>query len=62
MRRLIAALTVVALTVMSLALGTLPDEKEIAQKVLGPSVQIALFEGLGGATARWACSGLWHGL
>jgi S1-C subfamily serine protease len=57
MRRLITALTVVALTVMSLALGTLPDEKEIAQKVLGPSVQIALFEGLGGATARWRVAG-----
>jgi S1-C subfamily serine protease len=57
MCRLIATLTVVTLTFMSLVLGTLPDEKEIAQKVLGPSVQIALFEGLGGATARWRVAG-----
>jgi len=49
-------MTLAALTVVVFALA-LPKEDEIRQHVLGPSVQIALFEGLGGATAEWKVAG-----
>jgi S1-C subfamily serine protease len=44
------------LTVVVVA-AQLPDEKEIKERVLGPSVQVALFEGIGGATAEWRVAG-----
>jgi len=46
----------VVLTVVAFVLA-LPNEDEIRQHVLGPSVQIALFEGLGGATVQWKVAG-----
>jgi len=39
------------------AVAQLPNENEIKFRVLGPSVQVAIFEGLGGAVAQWRVAG-----
>jgi type III secretory pathway component EscS len=61
MRPLIA-LVLGLLASLVVAMTQLPDEKEIRERVLSPSVQVALFEGLGGATAEMASSGVGHSL
>jgi S1-C subfamily serine protease len=59
MRRITLRLTALAALAAAVAVAVtqLPDEKEIKERVLGPSVQVALFEGIGGATAEWRVAG-----
>jgi S1-C subfamily serine protease len=51
-------LTLVGLVVLAaVAVTQLPDEKEIKERVLSPSVQVAYFEGIGGAVMEWRVAG-----
>jgi S1-C subfamily serine protease len=53
-----AFLAIGLLTLVGLAAVTqLPDEKEIRERVLNPSVQVAYFEGIGGAVMEWRVAG-----
>ena len=57
MKRFVLCLTIVALLAAAFAVTQLPSEDEITNRVLKPSVQIAYFEGIGGATASWVSAG-----
>jgi len=58
MKRIYVAwlLWLLCLSLLSVAF-VLPSQNEIEEAVLKPSVQIAYFEGIGGATAEWVSAG-----
>jgi len=58
MRKKLVHIVPIVLAATLFAFGVqIASEKEIRERVLGPSVQVALFEGLGGATAQWTVAG-----
>ena len=57
MMRPLIVLALGLLVTLVVAVTQLPDEKELKERVLSPSVQVALFEGLGGATTEWRVAG-----
>jgi S1-C subfamily serine protease len=56
----IAIVGVILISLLSsllLSTSQLPSETEVTERVLKPSVQIAYFKGIGGATAEWRVAG-----
>jgi S1-C subfamily serine protease len=54
---IVGAILISLLSSLLLSTSQLPSETEITEHVLKPSVQIAYFEGIGGATAEWRVAG-----
>jgi hypothetical protein len=58
MKRIAALATGALAAAIAIAVATqLPNEQEIRERVLAPSVQVAVFEGIGGATSQWIVAG-----
>ena len=58
MKRIAGLATGALAAAIAIAVATqLPNEQEIRERVLAPSVQVAVFEGIGGATSQWIVAG-----